>query len=140
MADTVGTPQEGQEFVLKLGAAKVMGCISHNIDFSAEEKDSTTMDSDPGWSQSKSGKKSWGAAADVQVQKGASYNAKQVVDAFISGAEADLYFGGLEVGDLYFSGKVWVSGGSINTNGNGENISMSVNLKGTNALSTNEVV
>jgi len=139
MTDQAGTPVEGQSFVLKMGTAKIMGCITHSLDFSAEEKDNTTMDSDPGWGETKSGKKSWGAGADIQVQKGASYNAKEIVNAFINGTVAAMYFGGTDTGDLYFSGNVWVSGGSINTNGNGQNIGMSVNLKGTNALSTNEV-
>lgn len=139
MPDTQGTPVEGQEFILKIGDNKVMGTISRTLNFSAEEKDNTTMDSDAGWSSTKSGKKSFDLSVELQFQKAASYNGKELFQAFLDGVEAVLYFGGVNEGDMYFEGNVWVSGGSISTPGNGQNMGMSANLKGTGALAPKTV-
>lgn len=139
MEEQQGEPVEGQEFILKIGANKVMGTISRTLNFAAEEKDNTTMDTDAGWGSTKSGKKTWDVAVELQFQRGASYNGKELYQAFIDGTEGEMTFGGTEDGELYFSGTVWVSGGSLSTPGNGQNIGMSASLKVSGSLKPNIV-
>jgi len=139
MADAAGIPMEGQEFILQWGDNKIMGTVSRSLNLSAEEKDNTTMDTDPGWSSTKSGKKSFDLAVELQWQKGASFGGKELLAAFIAGTEAEMIYGGILPTETFYKGKVWVSGASLGTPGNGQNISASATLKGTGAL-TPEVV
>ena len=130
---------EGQEFILKLGDNKIMGTVSRSLNLSAEEKDNTTMDTDAGWSSTKSGKKSWDVAVELQWQKGASYGGKELIAAFMAGTVVEMIFGGILEGETFYKGNVWVSGASLGTPGNGQNITASATLKGTGALTPDVV-
>jgi len=128
-------------FKLYLTISETERAVAHStnvsISVSQEMMAATSKDSN-GWDESLPGKKSWTASGDFyhdQVTSG-KHNLANIFSSLTAGSKLACTFklDSQQVDDRYFTGNVYIESIDVNA-GVEDNISYSISLKGTGALS-----
>jgi predicted secreted protein len=131
----------GNNLLLKYGVAGsealVEATTSDKISITAGKVDVSTKSSD-GWDYSKAGRKSWEIGVEGKLDRDRDPDFDTLFAAITAGTEASVLFGGVEVGDKYYTGKVLITNLEMSGEQDGV-VTWSATLTGNGALTSDTV-
>lgn len=128
---TLGTVN-GTILAIYIGSVKMDVQLSADISISHDPRTSINKDS-AGWEGARSGKKSWEASGEAELQLDATQGMEELFDAMIAGTELTILFSTEVTGDTYFTGAAQVTKLDISA-GVEEDVKYSYAFKGNGAL------
>ena len=114
------------------GSVKIANCVSTDLDLSMAVRDTTSKDSG-GWQTGLGGLKSWSCTAECLFDQSANYTFDQLFALYDARTVFTAYLSTTVTGDKKYSGSVLIT--SLKKGGGKEeNVTFSVSLQGTGAL------
>ena len=122
-------------FAFYTGATPVIVTCQTNASISGSTNMFSTACKDAGaWDAQQPGQKSWSASLEGNVAFDATNGVSQLFAAWTGGTVVPLVFQNAVTGDKKYSGNAYISNIEINSSGNDEPVTYSVELTGTGAL------